>query len=164
MPSKLVRVLATSFALTGLAAVYTATEVAAAERVKVGALRCNLAPAIGLFVIERQRLSCTYTPDGPWPPETYYGSITTVGAAIGFTGGGHMLWAVFAPTNGHYPGALRGTYVGASADVAVGGGLGANALIGGSQRTIALQPLSVEANTGVDLTAGVSRLRLRWAR
>lgn len=101
-------------------------------------------------------------PRGRGRRKTYYGHFTTIGAAIGFKGGGRMLWAVFAPTNGHYRGALSGTYVGASADVAVGGGLGANALIGGSHRSIALQPVSVEANTGVDLTAGVSRLRLHW--
>ena len=114
-------------------------------------------------VVERQRLSCTYTPDGPFPPETYFGHFTTVGAAIGFNRGGRMVWGVLAPVSNHYRGALAGTYVGASADVSVGAGLGANALVGGSHRSIALQPLSVEANTGLDLTAGVSRLRLHFA-
>jgi Protein of unknown function (DUF992) len=75
-----------------------------------------------------------------------------------------MLWAVFAPTPGFPHGALAGTYVGASADVAVGLGLGANALVGGSHRSFALQPVSIEANTGVNLAAGVSELRLHWAR
>ena len=162
MKGKLARILALSFAFGGLAAIGLTTQ-AFAERVKAGTLRCNLAPTVGLLVIERQRLSCTYTPDGPWPPETYYGHFTTVGAAIGFKGGGRMAWAVFAPTKGHLHGALAGTYVGASADVAVGAGLGANALVGGSRRSVALQPISVEANSGVDLTAGVSRLRLHWA-
>ena len=74
-----------------------------------------------------------------------------------------MVWAVFAPTSGYIRGALAGHYVGASADVTLGVGLGANALVGGSRRSIALQPLSVEANTGVNLAAGVSELRLRWA-
>jgi hypothetical protein len=135
----------------------------AADRVKVGTLRCNLAPAVGLIVVERQRLSCTYTSDQPAPPEVYFGNVTTIGAAIGFNRGGHMVWGVLAPVNGYRRGALSGTYVGASADVAVGAGLGANALVGGSHRSIALQPLSVEANTGLDLTAGVSRLRLHFA-
>ena len=139
-------------------------ETASADRAKVGTLRCNLGPSVGLIVVEKQRLSCTYTPDGPFPPETYFGSFTTVGAAIGFNRGGRMVWGVLAPVSGYYRGALAGTYVGASADVSVGAGLGANALVGGSHRSIALQPLSVEANTGLDLTAGVSRLRLHFAR
>jgi hypothetical protein len=146
-----------------LATLGAVVETASAERAKVGTLRCNLGPSVGLLVVERQRLSCTYTPDGPFPPETYFGTFTTVGAAIGFNRGGRMVWGVLAPVSGYYRGALAGTYVGASADVSVGAGLGANALVGGSHRSIALQPLSVEANTGLDLTAGVSKLRLHFA-
>jgi hypothetical protein len=74
-----------------------------------------------------------------------------------------MLWAVFAPVNGYYRGALAGAYAGVSGDVAIGLGLGANVLVGGSRRSIALQPLSVEGNVGVDVTLGVSRLRLHAA-
>jgi hypothetical protein len=74
-----------------------------------------------------------------------------------------MLWAVFAPVNGYSRGALAGTYAGVSGDIAVGLGLGANVLVGGSHRSIALQPLSVEGNVGIDVTLGVSRLRLRPA-
>jgi hypothetical protein len=133
-----------------------------ASRAKIGTLRCNLAPAIGILVASRQRLSCTFTPDGAGPSETYFGHFTTVGLDIGVNGGGQMVWTVFAPISQHYRGALAGTYVGVSADAAIGAGLGANALVGGSQRSIALQPLSVEANTGVDLTAGVAALRLHW--
>jgi hypothetical protein len=123
-----------------------------------------LAPTVGFIVGSRQRLSCRYTPDGPWPPEIYVGHLSTAGLDIGINGGGRMVWAVFAPVNGHYQGALAGTYFGASADLAVGVGLGANALVGGSRRSIALQPLSVEENTGINLAAGVSRLRLHWTR
>jgi hypothetical protein len=74
-----------------------------------------------------------------------------------------MAWAVLAPVAGPIRGGLAGSYVGVSADAAVGVGLGANALIGGSRRSFALQPLSVEANAGLDFTAGVSTLRLRYA-
>lgn len=161
MSTKLVRTLA---AIVALGMLGLTTEASAQARAKVGSLTCNLAPTVGFIIGSSQRLSCTYTPDGPFPPETYVGNLSTVGLDIGFKGGGRMLWAVFAPTSGYPRGALAGTYVGASADVAVGLGLGANALIGGSRRSIALQPLSVEANTGVNLAAGVSRLRLRWAQ
>jgi hypothetical protein len=99
-----------------------------------------------------------------WPPETYYGHLSTAGVDIGVNGGGQMMWAVFAPFSGHSAGALAGTYVGMSADVAIGVGLGAFVLIGGSHRSIALQPISVEGNTGVDIAVGASRLRLHWMR
>jgi hypothetical protein len=154
----------TAAILTFGAIISTVDQAAAQQRTKVGILRCNLAPTVGLLVIERQRLSCTYSPDGPWPTERYYGNITTVGLDVGVNGGGRMAWAVFAPVAGSYQGALRGSYVGVSADAAVGAGLGANALVGGSRRSFALQPLSVEANTGLDITAGVSTLRLRKAQ
>jgi hypothetical protein len=136
---------------------------AMAQRAKVGTLACNLAPRVGFIVGSNQRLSCTYTPDGPWPPEVYVGHISTVGLDIGFSGGGRMVWAVFAPTAGPRHGALAGTYVGASADVALGLGLGANALVGGSHRSFALQPLSVQTSTGLSVSAGATRLRLHWA-
>jgi hypothetical protein len=161
MTSKFGRITAILLAFGSI--VTFAGQASAQQRAKVGTLQCNLAPTVGLIVVERQRLSCVYAPDGPWPPERYFGHVTTVGLDIGVKGGGRMAWAVFAPVAGRYQGALRGTYVGVSADAAVGVGLGANALVGGSRNSIALQPLSVEANTGLDITAGVSRLRLHRA-
>lgn len=161
MDAKLARILAVVVALGALGA---ATAASAQGRAKVGTLNCNLSPSIGFIIGSRQRVSCRYVPGGPFPQEIYVGHFSTAGLDIGVNGGGRMIWAVFAPTNGYYRGALAGTYVGASADVAVGIGLGANALVGGSRRSIALQPLSVEANTGVNLAAGVARLRLHLAR
>jgi len=160
MNSKPVKILA---AMVALGMLGWAAESSAQPRAKVGTLACNLAPTVGLIVTSQQRLSCTYSPEGPFPREVYVGSITTVGLDIGFKGGGRLVWAVFAPTAGFPHGALAGTYVGASADVTVGLGLGANALVGGPHRSFALQPLSVEANTGINLAAGVSELRLHWA-
>jgi hypothetical protein len=141
-----------------------AAEASAQGRAKVGTLACNLGASVGLIVAGKQRLSCRYTPAGPWPPEVYVGSLSTVGLDIGVNSGGRMVWTVFAPTSGYFRGALAGTYVGASADAAIGVGLGANVLVGGSHRSIALQPLSVEANAGLNLAAGVSRLRLHFAQ
>jgi hypothetical protein len=162
MTSGLGRVTAVLLAFGSIFA-FTGPVSAQQQRTKVGTLRCNLAPSVGMIVVEKQRLACTYAPDGPWPPERYYGSVTTVGLDIGVNAGGRMAWAVLAPVAGRYQGALSGSYVGLSADAAVGVGLGANALVGGSNRSFALQPLSVEANVGLDLTAGVSKLRLRRA-
>jgi hypothetical protein len=131
---------------------------------KVGTLNCELAPSIGFIVGSHQPMRCRYTPEGPFPPEIYEGVINTIGLDIGFTTGGVMTWAVVAPTVGPPRGALAGLYVGASGDVAAGGGVGANVLFGGSDRSFALQPLSVEGQTGLDLTLGVSGLELRPLR
>ena len=72
-----------------------------------------------------------------------------------------VAWAVLAPSRGIRRGDLAGNYVGAAASATVGVGVGANALIGGSSNTIALQPLSVQAQTGLSVAAGVAGLELR---
>jgi hypothetical protein len=128
---------------------------------KVGTLNCQLAPSIGFIVGSHQPMRCRYTPDGPFPPEFYDGVINTIGFDVGFTAGGAMAWAVIAPTVGPPRGGLAGVYVGASGNVTAGVGVGANVLFGGSGRSIALQPLSVQGQTGLDLTLGVSGLDLR---
>ena len=79
-------------------------------------------------------------------------------------GGGGLAWAVLAPTSGVAAGALAGEYVGASGDVALGAGVGANVLIGGSQRSFALQPVSIEGSVALDVTLGLSALQLRYVR
>jgi hypothetical protein len=131
--------------------------------VQVGMLTCNLAPSIGLIVAESQRMSCRYAPNGPFPPQNYTGVMNTVGLELGITAGGVMAWGVFAPSQGAPIGALAGEYVGASGDIAVGVGVGANVLFGGSNRTIALQPLSVEGQAGLNVSLGVSGLTLALA-
>jgi hypothetical protein len=128
---------------------------------KVGTLNCHLAPSVGFVVGSHDPMTCRYTPDGPFPPEFYDGVITTIGLDIGFTTGGEMAWAVIAPTEASPRGALAGEYLGVSGSVTAGLGAGANVLIGGSQRSFVLQPLSVQGQTGLDLTLGVSSLALR---
>jgi hypothetical protein len=89
--------------------------------------------------------------------------MTRVGLDVGFTTGGAIIWTVFADTN-RYAGMLNGTYAGASAEVSVAAGLGANVLVGGSQRTVALQPVSVQGQTGLDIAAGIGALELHAGR
>src|SRR5208283_424258 len=98
------------------------------------------------------------------PPQAYDGAINTVGLNIGISTGGVLGWAVFAPTTGIPAGALAGDYVGVSGDVGIGVGGGANVLMGGSGRTFALQPLSLEGSSGLNISLGVSALKLRPAR
>jgi len=131
---------------------------------KVGTLACTLSPSIGFIIASHQTMSCRFTPSAPLPPEAYSGAMNTVGLDIGITAGGALGWAVFAPTQGPAPGGLAGVYVGASGEVSLGVGGGANVLIGGSNRTIALQPVSVEGEVGVNLALGVSGLTLNWVR
>jgi hypothetical protein len=128
---------------------------------KAGLLSCNMSPTIGLIVGSHQRIHCRFTPDAGGAPENYSGSITRIGLDVGFRAGGTMAWAVFAPTSGLHHGALRGNYVGASGDASFGVGAGAKVLVGGSHRTISLQPLSVQGQVGVNLALGVAGLRLR---
>lgn len=109
-------------------------------------------------------MRCRYTPDGQFPAEYYDGAITTIGVDIGFTTGGEMTWAVIAPTLSPRRGGLGGEYLGASGSVTAGVGAGANVLVGGSERSFVLQPLSVQGQTGLDLTLGVSGLELRSVR
>jgi hypothetical protein len=128
---------------------------------QVGALTCRLNPSIGFIIAGHQSMECNYVPNGPYPPQAYQGAINTVGLDIGITAGGVLAWAVFAPTQGIPAGALAGEYVGASGDIGLGVGAGANVLLGGSGRTFALQPLSVEGSVAVNVALGVSMLKLR---
>ena len=147
-----------------LTAITTQAAGQAGSGTKIGTLNCQLAPSIGFIIASHDPMRCRYTPDGPFPPEFYDGVITNIGLDIGFTTGGEMAWVVVAPTVGPPRGALAGEYIGASGNITAGVGVGANALFGGSGRSFALQPLSLQGQTGLDLTLGVSSLVLRWVR
>jgi Protein of unknown function (DUF992) len=128
---------------------------------KVGVLTCKTSASLGLLVGSHQKLRCNFKPDGGGEPEGYVGHVNRLGLDIGVKAGGVMAWGVFAPTNGYHHGALAGKYVGGSGSASLGVGVGANALIGGSHRLIALQPLSVEGQVGVNLALGVAGLSLQ---
>jgi hypothetical protein len=128
---------------------------------QVGILSCKMGPSVGLIVGSRQRMSCRFTPEKGGAAERYEATMTRVGLDLGITAGGAMAWAVFAPTTGIPRGALAGNYGGASGDIALGVGVGANAMIGGSHKSIALQPVSVEGQVGVNVALGAAGFRLR---
>lgn len=135
----------------------------AQTRVKVGTLTCDISAGIGLIIGSRKEVQCLFTPSEPGPREVYVGSITKFGLDVGATAGGQMIWAVHAPTTARVA-ALTGNYAGASAEATVGAGLGANVLVGGSNRTVALQPVSVQGQAGLNLAVGVAGLELRPVR
>jgi hypothetical protein len=149
--------------ILALALLSTSLSAASAQQTKVGLLTCYTSERIGLLVGSTQKLTCTFTPDTGPAPEHYLGTINRIGPDIGATAGGIMSWAVLAPTDGWLRGALAGEYVGASGNVAVVVGGGANVLVGGSNRSIALQPLSVEGQTGINIAVGISGLSLVWS-
>jgi hypothetical protein len=120
-----------------------------------------VAPSVGLIIGSQQQIACVFTPRGKTVGESYQGAITRLGLDIGFSGGGKLMWGVRAPTTGLGPRALAGSYAGASADIAVVAGVGANALVGGSNRTIALQPLSVKGQVGANLALGIANMTLQ---
>jgi hypothetical protein len=133
------------------------------NQTKAGVLACRTSASLGLIVGSHQKLRCRFTPDAGGPPEAYTGHINRLGLDLGVRAGGAMVWAVLAPTNGMHHGALAGTYVGGSGSVSAGLGVNANVLVGGSHRSIALQPVSVEGQVGVNLALGVAGLSLRSA-
>jgi hypothetical protein len=135
----------------------------AQERVQAGSLTCDVSAGIGLIIGSQRNVSCTFTPAQPGPIEYYTGTISKLGVDIGVTTGGVMVWAVWAPTN-RPVGALAGTYAGAAAEASVIAGLGANALVGGNNRTIALQPFSIQGQVGLNIAAGVAGLSLSYVR
>ena len=132
----------------------------AEARAKVGTLTCNLSPTVGMVIGSRQAANCVFTPSHYGKRERYRGDIGRLGLDLGVTNGGRLVWAVFSDFVGPRKGALRGTYVGAAGDASIGVGLGANVLVGGSNRSIALQPVSFKAQSGLNVAVGVARLTL----
>ncbi len=152
-------------ALTAACAAAAALATAAAppanaqqQRLQVGRLNCSLSSSVGLLVTSERNVSCIFHSDNA-PDETYSGTMRRVGIDIGATSGGRIVWAVFAGTD-RYAGMLDGTYVGATAEASLALGLGANVLVGGSNNSIALQPLSVQGQVGLNIAAGVGKLYL----
>src|ERR1700712_897323 len=132
---------------------------AAPHGVKVGTLTCNVASGWGFVFGSSKDLRCTFRPNGH-TGEHYTGSISKFGVDIGYTEGGVLVWGVFAPSSDTRPGALEGDYAGATASATVGVGLGANVLVGGLDKSVALQPLSVEGNKGLNIAAGIGAISL----
>ena len=146
-------------ALVAAVALAASTANAESSRVQVGTLTCSLSSSIGLLVGSQRNVSCLFRGTSGEPDEPYTGTMTRVGLDVGFTTGSVIIWTVFAKTN-RYKGMLTGTYTGASAEMSLAAGLGANVLVGGSSQTVALQPLSVQGQIGLDIAAGVGSLDL----
>lgn len=128
--------------------------------VRIGTLSCAVEGGVGLLVGSRRNMTCTFRPTGG-RSERYSGRITRVGLDVGVTRKAQVSWAVVAPGR-LKAGSLAGQYGGVSAKATVGVGLGANVLVGGFKNSIALQPLSLQTQTGLNIAAGIAGLRLRF--
>ena len=128
----------------------------------VGQLECKVAGGMGFIFGSSKELNCLFVrTDGI--AEKYSGTIKRFGVDIGYTKEAHMIWLVFAPGKID-PGALAGGYVGATVQATVGGGVGANVLVGGGSKQISLQPVSVEGSIGLNVAGGLAEVELKYVK
>ncbi|MBY0380931.1 MAG: DUF992 domain-containing protein [Xanthobacteraceae bacterium] len=153
---------ALSIYAAGFAALICAAQ-AQQGRVQAGVLECRGGPNVGLIVGSVTNLGCVFRSPNR-PDDLYVATVTKVGIDLGITDQTVLSWAVFAPTAQLGVGDLSGDYGGVDASAAVGLGLGGNVMIGGSQNSFALQPLSVQGQTGLSVAGGLQGLSLRPGR
>jgi hypothetical protein len=159
MSMKLAARSAFTMALVGIGFVVTSP---ARADVQVGILSCRSLGSATYVIISDQPFNCMFTPSTGGPVQYYQANIHRIGAQAGFSGNVALEWAVFAPSPGVGPGALAGVYGGVSAGAAIGVGVGANGLVGGSN-SFALQPVSVEGQSGFNVVAAATQLQLQPA-
>ena len=153
---------AAAFALMAI----TAGTSAQAQNVELGLLTCDIEGGVGLILGSRKDLTCVFEyANKRNPDDLYTGSVKKLGLDVGVTGRSVVKWLVLgANVDAAAAGSLAGDYVGVSATASVGLGVGANALIGGSDDGIILQPFSVEGSEGINLAVGFSRFELKAVR
>jgi len=156
MTSKILSLLGASLATFILAAPAGST-----GNVKLGLLTCEIDGGTGLLIASHKGLSCTFKSSRGGGREYYTGIISKLGVDVGVTHQGSLQWAVLAAAGrNHEDGQLAGNYLGATAEASLVTGGGANLLVGGFERSFSLQPLSVQAQTGVNLAVTVTSMRL----
>ena len=133
------------------------------QRVQVGILECRGGASIGFIVGSVTHLGCVLRAEG-MPEDRYVATIRKVGLDLGITQESALAWGVFAPVARLGPGDLAGNYAGVQGSATLGVGAGGNLLVGGSNNTIALQPLSLQGQVGLSVAAGLESLELRPGR
>src|SRR5436853_7123239 len=124
------------------------------QRVQVGVLECRGGASVGFIVGSVTNLGCVLRAEGV-PEDRYVATVRKVGLDLGITSESALAWGVFAPVARLGPGDLSGNYAGAQGSASIGVGLGGNALVGGSANSIALQPLSIQGQVGLNIAAGL---------
>jgi hypothetical protein len=131
--------------------------------VQVGILQCQGGQNVGFVVGSVTNLQCVFQSEGR-RPEAYVATVRRFGVDLGFTQQTQFSWAVNAPTGRVGYGELAGSYGGVGANASVGVGFGGNFLVGGPQNAYALQPISVQGQTGLNVAAGVAGIDLEPVR
>lgn len=156
-------VLLAGFAVTMLVAPLVGANAQQPGLVQVGILECRGGASIGFVVGSVTNLGCVLRVNGR-PEDRYIATISKVGVDLGITQESALAWGVFAPVKVLAPGDLTGNYAGAQGSATLGVGAGGNVLVGGSNNSIALQPLSLQGQVGVSIAAGLESLELRPGR
>jgi len=154
------------FMLAGAAAMLVASFGPASAQqpmVQVGVLECRGGASIGFILGSVTNLGCVLRVSG-FPEDRYVATIRKVGVDLGITEETALAWAVYSPVARFGPGDLSGDYAGAQGSASVGIGAGGNVLVGGSNNSISLQPLSLQGQVGLNLAAGLESLELRPGR
>jgi Protein of unknown function (DUF992) len=144
--------------LVAAAAAFAASS-SQAGGIKVGVLTCRVDAGAGWLIGSSKDVDCVFKGTNG-RRENYSGSIGKLGVDLGVTNDTRVAWLVFAPGK-MKSGSLKGSYTGASAEATVGIGVGANVMVGGFRQSINLQPISVQAQTGLNVAAGISSLHLK---
>ena len=150
-----------SIAIAALAA--TVASANALPAVRAGVLQCQGGQNVGFVVGSTTSLECVFQSEGR-PPEPYLATLHRIGLDLGVTEQTKLTWAVNAPTGRVRRGDLAGNYGGIGANASVGVGGGGNFLVGGPQNSYALQPISVQGQTGLNVAAGVANIELEPVR
>ena len=149
--------LATSILFAGI------TSLNAEGRIELGELECFVDAGAGFIIGSQKDISCVFTSyKSEEIIDNYFGVINKFGLDVGSTKESYIRWIVVAPTDSQFTkGFLQGDYIGAQASATFAVGLGANVLVGGSSKTFALQPISLQSQKGLNIAAGVAEIELR---
>jgi hypothetical protein len=150
-----------TIAIAALAA--SVASASAMPPVRAGILQCQGGQNVGFVVGSVASLECVFQSEGR-RPDPYIATIRRFGLDLGVTDQTQFSWAVNAPTGRVGRGELAGNYGGVGANASVGIGGGGNFLLGGPQDSYALQPISVQGQTGLNVAAGVAGLELQPVR
>ena len=153
-------------ALLSAVSVQTPAHAQAQTYLRAGTLACASEGGWGLIITSKKEFRCTFSSRDRSVRGEYTGVIRKYGLDVGKTGDTVLMWWVFGPTDkvgdNYVAGSLQGKYAGVGAEASAGLGLGANALVGAGDGSFALQPISVQVQTGLSIAAGVQTLALEY--
>jgi Protein of unknown function (DUF992) len=152
-----------AIAVASLVASFASASALPQPQFRAGILQCQGGQNVGFVVGSTASLECVFQSEGR-RPEPYIATVHRFGLDLGITDQTRLTWAVNAPAGRVARGDLAGNYGGVGANASVGVGGGGNFLVGGPQNSYALQPISVQGQTGLNVAAGVANIELEPVR